>query len=110
MYVSCTYMYVFAIGKMSNLFNQYLQKLSQAISNPSSLAIAFHSRNIIDQVEQIAITEVSNTRTTQDRTNDMLNTVSRRLNGNEQKLRTVVEVLYEHLATQDIAREIARVG
>ena len=98
------------VGRMSDVFIAYLKRLSRAIANPQPLAILFQTHKIIDQVEQRNITDTNSTLTSQQRTIFMLNVVSRQLNDNPQKLPTVVDVLYNHHATQDIARDIARDG
>ena len=95
---------------MSDVFDTYMERLSKAISNPSPLAIAFQSRNIIDRDEQTAITDKSDTRTTQDRTISLLNILSRRLSVDPEKMDTVVRVLYNHQPTKEIAIEMARDG
>ena len=106
----CVCVYLLYVGRMSDVFSTHLQRLSRAIGDPQALAVLFQTHKIIDQDEQRDITDTNTTRTTQQRTLLMLNTVSRRLDNNPQKLRTVVDVLYNHLATQDIARDMARDG
>ena len=95
---------------MSEVFNAYMDSLGKVISNPSSLAMAFHSREIIDLSEQIAITDPGDARITQDRTNYMLNTVARRISVHPEKLETVVRVLYNHQSTRVLATRMARDG
>ena len=102
--------YLLYVGRMSDVFNEYLERLFKVIANPDPLAMSFQTHKIISPYELREITDINNVRTAQQRTNSMLNTVSQQLESNPQKLHTVVDVLYNHLATTDIARKIARDG
>ena len=95
---------------MSEVFDAYMEGLCKVISNPSSLAMAFQTQKIIDRHKQIEITDPNTARATQDRTNDLLNTVARQISVHPDKLDTVVRVLYSDQSTRKIAVDMARDG
>ena len=109
-HLHCICVYLLYVGRMSDVFNVHLGRLSTAIADPGRLTMSFLSQKIIESNEQRDIMDTNTTRTTQQRTDFMLSIVSKRLDSNPQKLHTVVDVLYNHHATTDIAREIARDG
>lgn len=95
---------------MSGVYYSYIDKLAEAIVNPSSLALSFQVQRIIARDVQRAITDKGSTESAQDRTIKLLNAVGRHLSAYPDKLGTVTQVLFDYEVTKGIAVKIARDG
>ena len=95
---------------MSSVYYSYIDKLAEAIVNPSSLALSFQAKGIIGRDVQRAITAKDNTESAQDRTLRLLNAVGKYVSIYPYTLGIVIQVFSNYQVTKPIAVKMAEDG
>ena len=95
---------------MSSVYYSYIDKLAEAIVNPSNLALSFQAKGIIGRDVQVAITDKGGIESAQDRTLRLLNAVGKHVSAFPDKLATVAQVFHDDKVTARIAAKMAEDG